>query len=213
MSPFESVYAILYYRFAIKFKHVWVHTCNRLIRTKYVQISQNIIFLWNPSVALGYCFSSWSQWSILPVFLDWSQNELELQKKLIARCKIKRTVPESDYLIFISWLPEGFRFYVTMAGHKFDLACVINWTMKGTIWSARLKYTFYLVSLIIELLMNNISRFLSIWGQWPDLGSLAVSKPVKPSTRRHAFSRNERYANFCFVALGHLGAILPELAK
>ena len=39
-------------------------------------------FLWNPSVVLDYCFFFiQSQWSILPMFVDWSQDELGLQNK------------------------------------------------------------------------------------------------------------------------------------
>ena len=43
-------------------------------------------------------------WSILPIFVDWSQDELEPLNKneLVARCKRKRMVPGNDYYRFIS---------------------------------------------------------------------------------------------------------------
>ena len=190
IGPFPVLYLEVHYKIQTLLGRVY--TCYRLIRTKYVQFKEKIFFLWNPSVALDYCFSSLSQWSILPIFLDWSQDDLELQDKneLIARCNRKWMVPGNDYFIFISWLPEGSRFYTITAGFKLwpDLACVINWTMNGNIRFARLKsYFFSGASYCIIFWFGppkNISWFLvnlrSI--AWP--GVISCAKPIKPSTIR-----------------------------
>ena len=59
---------------------------------------------------LDYCFPSLSLRSILPIFADWYQDGLELQKKkeLIAHCKRKGKVPENDYFRFIFMTARGF---------------------------------------------------------------------------------------------------------
>ena len=109
--------------------------------------SKNIIF-WNPPVAFDYGPSSQSQWSILPMNVDWCLDELEPWNKneLIARYKRKRLVPQNDYFIFSSWLPEGSRLYPIKAGHKFwpDVTCVIDQTMRATIRFARQEAYFFL---------------------------------------------------------------------
>ena len=88
---------------------------------KYVQIKQKISFLWNSSVALNYRFPSQCQWSILPIFVDWSQDGLELENKneLIAGCKGKQMVPTWKWLFPIYFVTARGLLVLCTVGHKF----------------------------------------------------------------------------------------------
>ena len=47
-----------------------VYICNQLIRTKCVQIQGKMPFFLEPNSSAQLLFSSQSQWSILPIFVD-----------------------------------------------------------------------------------------------------------------------------------------------
>ena len=151
--------------------------------------------------------------------MDWSQYELEPQNKeeLIARCKRNRMLPENDYFIFISWLPEGSRSYAVSAGYKFcpDLAFVIDRAMKSAIRFARLKTYFFSGASHCKtfwcapLPKQNFVIFVSLRSMTRSWVT-SCAKPVKPSSIR--FLSSWAICSLLLCGSGHLGAILPEMA-
>ena len=68
---------------------------------KIFKSSQKYNFPWNPSVALDYCSPRQSQCSILPIFIDWSQDELELQNKMSLLFIVRENGQYNDLPLFI----------------------------------------------------------------------------------------------------------------
>ena len=143
---------------------MWAEFTPTIDWTKYVQIKQELsVFFLEPISRAQLLFTSQSQW-VSPTFVDWFQNELDLQNKneLIAH-KRKWMAPENNYVRFISLLSEGSRFYIITVYPS------QSGQMKGTITFTRLKtYLFYGV-INCEMFWfdhpNKILQFSSIWGQ------------------------------------------------